>query len=77
MKHYLELASISAKIRRRQNRMSVFCIILSVFLVTAIFGMADMYIQGQLLQTRADFGDFHITIRNLTDEEAALIAGRR
>lgn len=76
MKHYLELASISAKIRRRQNRMSVFCIILSVFLVTAIFGMADMYIQGQLLQTRADFGDFHITIRNLTDEEAALIARR-
>ena len=50
MKHYLELASLSAKVRRKQNRMSIFCIVLAVFLVTAIFGMADMYIRSQLLQ---------------------------
>ena len=49
MKHYLELASLSAKVRRKQNRMSIFCIVLAVFLVTAIFGMADMYIRSQLL----------------------------
>lgn len=76
MKHYLELASLSAKVRRKQNRMSIFCIVLAVFLVTAIFGMADMYIRSQLLQARKDFGDFHIGIRDITDEEAALIAGR-
>ena len=76
MKHYLELASLSAKVRRKQNRMSIFCIVLAVFLVTAIFGMADMYIRSQLLQARKDFGDFHIGIRDITDKEAALIAGR-
>ncbi len=76
MKHYLELASISAKVRRRQNRLSVFCIILSVFLVTTIFGMADMYIRSQLLQARRDFGDFHISIRDITSAEAGLIARR-
>lgn len=54
MKHYLELASLSAKVRRKQNRMSIFCIVLAVFLVTAIFGMADMYIRSQLLQARKD-----------------------
>ena len=59
MKHYLELASLSAKVRRKQNRMSIFCIVLAVFLVTAIFGMADMYIRSQLLQARKDLGDFH------------------
>ena len=49
MKHYLELASLSAKVRRKQNRMSIFCIVLAVFLVTAIFGMADMYIRSRQL----------------------------
>ena len=51
--------------------MSIFCIVLAVFLVTAIFGMADMYIRSQLLQARKDFGDSHIGIRDITDEEAA------
>ena len=76
MKHYLELASISAKVRRRQNRLSVFCFFLSVFLVSSIFGMADMYIRSQLLQARRDFGDFHISIRDITSAEAGLIARR-
>ena len=50
MKHYLELVPISARVHRKQNRMSIFCIILAVFLVTAIFGMADMFIRSQILQ---------------------------
>ena len=39
MKHYLDLVPIFAKVHRRQSRMSVLCILLSVFLVTAIFGI--------------------------------------
>ena len=42
MKHYLDLAGLSAKRHRRQNRMTRLCIALAVFLVTVIFGMADM-----------------------------------
>lgn len=42
MKSYLSLIPISAKVRRRQNRMTLLCIIFAVFLVTAIFSMADM-----------------------------------
>ena len=45
MKSYLDLVPISAKVHRKQNRMSIICIVLAVFLVTAIFGMADMFIQ--------------------------------
>ena len=45
MKNYLELIPLYTRAHRKQNRMSIFCIFLSVFLVTAIFGMADMYIQ--------------------------------
>ena len=45
MKSYLSLIPISAKVRRRQNRMTLLCIIFAVFLVTAIFSMADMAIR--------------------------------
>ena len=42
MKSYLSLIPISAKVHRRQNRMTLLCIIFSVFMVTAIFSMAEM-----------------------------------
>lgn len=37
MKSYLSLIPISAKVHRRQSRMTRICIILAVFLVTSIF----------------------------------------
>lgn len=42
MKSYLSLIPISAKVHKRQNRMTLLCIIFAVFLVTAVFSMADM-----------------------------------
>ena len=36
MKSYLGLVPISAKVRKRQNRMTILCVIISIFLVTAI-----------------------------------------
>ncbi len=42
MKSYLSLIPISAKVHKRQNRMTLLCIVFAVFLVTAVFSMADM-----------------------------------
>ena len=42
MKSYLDLIPISARVHRRQNRMTLLCIIFAVFMVTAVFSMADM-----------------------------------
>ena len=39
MKSYLSLIPISAKVRRRQNRMTILCIVIAVFLVSAIFSV--------------------------------------
>lgn len=50
MKSYLDLIPISAKVHKRQNRMTLLCIIFAVFLVTAIFSMADMGVRME--QTR-------------------------
>ncbi len=42
MKSYLSLIPISAKVHKRQNRMTLLCIVFAVFLVTAVFSMAEM-----------------------------------
>ena len=42
MRSYLSLIPISAKVHRRQNRMTLLCIVFAVFLVTAVFSMAEM-----------------------------------
>lgn len=50
MKSYLSLIPISAATHRRQNRMTLLCITFSVFMVTAVFSMAEM--GARMEQTR-------------------------
>ena len=50
MKTYLSLIPISAAAHRRQNRMPLLCITFSVFMVTAVFSMAEM--GARMEQTR-------------------------
>lgn len=45
MKNYLDLITISAKVKSKRNRMTILCIIFAVFMVTAIFSMAEMGIR--------------------------------
>lgn len=57
MKSYLSLIPISSKVHKRQNRMTLLCIIFAVFLVTAVFSMADMGMrmeQARLLKKHGD-----------------------
>ncbi len=77
MKSYLGLIPISAKVHRKQNKMTIICIILSVFLVTAIFSMADMELKSQKIRAISDYGNWHITIENISDEEAEEIKERK
>lgn len=73
MKSYLSLVPISAKVRRRQSRMTRICIILAVFLVTSIFSMLEMWVEGQTTSMRNKHGDWHIALQNISEEEAAQI----
>ena len=47
MRSYLSLVPISAKVHKRQSRMTRICIILAVFLVTSIFSMAEMWTDAE------------------------------
>lgn len=73
MKSYLSLVSISAKVHRRQSRMTRLCIILAVFLVTSIFSMAEMWTDGQIEAMRQKHGDWHIAVQNISEDEVEQI----
>ena len=59
MKSYLSLIPVSARVHRRQNRMTLLCIIISVFLVTAIFSVADMFVRANSDSLQEKHGNWH------------------
>ena len=76
MKSYLSLISISAKVRKRQNRMTLLCIIISVLLVTTIFSMADMAIRMEKTRVMEKQGAWHIMLREPTSQQVEQVAQR-
>lgn len=76
MKNYLDLIPVSAKIHRRQTRMTRWCIVISVFLISAIFGMADMFLQSQKNLAIMIDGAWHVAFRELDEEQTAFLSAR-
>lgn len=78
MKSYLSLIPISARVRRRQNRMTLLCIIFAVFLVTAVFSMADMDTrmeQARLTEKHAQEFTLQVIMDTAMGQSLFLIAG--
>ena len=73
MKSYLSLVPISARVHKRQSRMTRICIILAVFLVTSIFSMAEMWTKAETTTMRHNQGDWHIALQNVSENEAKQI----
>lgn len=73
MKSYLSLIPISARVRRRQNRMTVLCIVIAVLLVTAIFSMADMAVRLEKTRVMEEHGNWHAMLQSLPEETADAI----
>ena len=76
MKSYLSLVPISGKVRKRQNRMTIFCVIISVLLVTTIFSVADMFIRTQSGGLQQKHGNWHIRLENISQDTAEEISQR-
>ena len=70
MKSYLSLIPISAKVHRRRNRMTILCIVFAVFLVTAIFSVADMVTRGEHIAMINKHGNWHICLSNVSQDTA-------
>lgn len=76
MRSYLSLVPISAKVHKRRNRMTLLCIIISVFLVTTIFSMTDAAYKAEKNNMIAKHGNWHIQLMNLSEDEAEQIGAR-
>lgn len=76
MKSYLDLVPQYEKVHRKQSKMSRICIILAVFLVAVMFGLADMYLQGITQKVMQENGDWHYQITFIDTKTSDLIAAR-
>ena len=62
MRSYLGLIPQYEKVHRKNNRISVLCIMLSVCLVMAIFSMADMAMRSQKNYFIKSNGEYHAAL---------------
>ena len=76
MKSYLSRIPISAKVRKRQNRMTILCITIAVLLVTTIFSMADMAIRMEKARMIKEQGSWHIMLKEPSDQQISEISAR-
>ncbi len=76
MKSYLSLVPISARVHKRQSRMTRICIILAVFLVTSVFSMAEMWVRATKTNMINKHGNYHIILQDVSGDKAEQIRQR-
>ena len=76
MKSYLGLIPQYERVHRKNNRISILCIMLSVCLVMAIFSMADMAMRSQKNYFIKTNGEYHAALHNVEAETAELVSAR-
>ena len=76
MKSYLGLIPQYERVHRKNNRISILCIMLSVCLVMAIFSMADMAMRSQKNYFIKTNGEYHAALRDVDEETAQLVSAR-
>ena len=76
MKSYLGLIPQYERVHRKNNRISILCIMLSVCLVMAIFSMADMAMRSQKNYFIKTGGEYHAALRDVDEETAQLVSAR-
>lgn len=70
MKSYLNLIPITAKVKKKQNKMTIICIILAVFLVSSVFSMADMGVRAEKVNMINKHGNWHIKLHDVDKNTA-------
>lgn len=76
MKSYLSLIPISAKVRKRQNRMTLMCIAIAVFLVTTVFSMVGAIVDMEKTNMISNHGYWHISLQNISEDIAMQVGSR-
>lgn len=76
MKSYLDLVPQYEKVHRKNSRISVLCIVISVLLVTTIFSMADMALRAQKGYFIKTNGEYHISLKDIDEQTVEMVGSR-
>ena len=76
MKSYLSLVPISAKVHKRQNRMTLMCIVIAVFLVTTVVSIVGAIVDMEKTSMIGSHGYWHISIQDISEDVAEQIRSR-
>lgn len=76
MKSYLSLIPITAKVRKRQNRMTLLCIVIAVFLVTTVFSMVQTLVDMETESLIGSHGYWHISLSDISEDIAEQVNSR-
>ncbi len=76
MKDYLALAPQYLAAHKKKTRLTILSVVISVALITGVFSMLDALLQFEKIQVIHDYGNYHITVKDATDEEMQAISGR-
>ncbi|MDR1773618.1 MAG: ABC transporter permease, partial [Clostridioides sp.] len=76
MRSYLSLINIFASKQKRQNSLTIICIVIAVALVTTIFGIADMGIKSKKYSIINTKGNYHIFFSTINKKQINMIKAR-
>ncbi|MDD3705891.1 MAG: FtsX-like permease family protein [Clostridiaceae bacterium] len=76
MKSYLMLVHSYLKAHSKKTRLAVISVAMSVALVTGMFSMVDVFLRFEKLQVIYTYGNYHLAVKDASDEEASIIRNR-
>lgn len=76
MTSYLSIVPKYLSMHKKKTRLVVLSVAIAVALVTGIFSMLDFFQQFEKIQQIHEYGNYHLLVKNVTDEEKQVISGR-
>jgi putative ABC transport system permease protein len=76
VKSYLSLVPKYLSAHKKKSKLIITSVAISVALVTSIFSMLDVFLQFEKIQVIHDTGNYHLAVKDATDEEMQVIGSR-
>lgn len=76
MNSYLALSSKYLLANQNKTRLTILSVVISVALITGVFSMLDVFLQFEKIQVIHDYGNFHIAVKDASEEEIRVIRSR-
>lgn len=76
MNNYLILAARYLTAHTKKTRLAIISVAISVALITGVFSMGDVFLKFEKLQVMHSYGNFHLAVKDASEQEMAVIRNR-